>query len=297
MIPQGISQAKDGSVVLDTTAMINNLPIRYRVSAPAAMFKAASGVPGAAAAPDATSPMGMNVLLHGDGGASFVAYPNQGVQNNLMGVTVLAPDPNLFWGGGQGLKRTMGVQHAQAVNDLVQKEMPKMVAFNMSNVYFTGVSGGSLMMSGFFIPAQMKNFPNTGVLLMCGALAPQVPFQDMKNVITSTTIHYQSTTNELANLQMSIPQAVSAYEAMAKSAGMTPEQIGKMQTIDNTPQGGHCEFDSKGFNSGIQLVQNSYKNIMQPGATGQVTGIQTNVLKTVVGNEKPTFGKAPRRLL
>jgi hypothetical protein len=37
-----------------------------------------------------------------------------------MGVAVLAPDPNLFWGGGSGLQRTDGVAHAQAVNDLVQ---------------------------------------------------------------------------------------------------------------------------------------------------------------------------------
>jgi hypothetical protein len=259
------------------------------------MFKAASKVPGAAAAPDAQGPIGMNVLLHGDGGASFFAYPNQGVQNNLMGVVVLAPDPNLFWGGGAGLNRAMGVEHSQAVNDLVKVELPKMMAFNQSNVYFTGVSGGSLTLSGFFIPAQMKNFPGTGVLLNCGALAPQVDFQDSAKVLSNTRIHYQTTTNELADLQKSIPQAVQAYEKAAQAAGMTPEQIGAMQTIDNTPQGGHCAFDGQGFNSGIQLVQDSYSNIMQPGANGMVKGIQANVLKTVVGNESPTFGAAQRQ--
>jgi len=258
------------------------------------MFKAASNVPGAAAAADATSSVGMNVLLHGDGGASFVDYPNQGVQNNLMGVVVLAPDPNLFWGGGGGLQRTNGAAHAKAVNDLVMTEMPKILAFNQSNVYFTGVSGGSLMMSGFFVPAYMKNFPNNGILLMCGGLPPQVDFQQPE-VLQNTKIHFQTTVNELTDLQGSIPKSVMAYEKLAQGVGMTPDQIGALQTIDNTPAGGHCAFDEQGFNSGIQLVQNSYSNIMQPGADGNVAGIRNNVLKTVVGNEKPTFGPERRQ--
>jgi hypothetical protein len=260
------------------------------------MFKAASQVPGAAAAPDAQSSMGVNVLLHGDGGQSFFDFPNQAVQKNLMGVAVLAPDPNLFWGGGQGLMRTDGVAHAQAVNDLMKNELPKVMAFNQSNVYFMGVSGGSLMMSGFFLPAQMKNFPGTGVLLGCGGMPAQVPFQDANNVMKNTKIHYQSTVNELTLLQGSIPQAIAANEKLAMAAGMTPDQIAMMQTVDNTPVGGHCAFDGQSFVSGIQLLSNGYSNIMQPGATGQVTGIQaTTVLKTVIGNENPTFGPEKRQ--
>jgi hypothetical protein len=259
------------------------------------MFKTGSTVPGAAAAADATSPLGLNVLLHGDGGASFVAYPNQGVQNSLMGVAVLAPDPNLFWGGGGGQNRVMGVPHAKAVNDLVMTEMPKILAFNASNVYFTGVSGGSLLLSGFFVPAHMQNFAGTGALLMCGALPPMVEMQDAQRVLSTTKIHFQTTVNELTDLQRSIPQSVANYEQMAAAAGMTAEQIGALQTIDNTPAGGHCAFDELGFNSGIQLVQNSFSSIMQPGADGNVEGIQANVLKTVVGNENPTFGPERRQ--
>jgi hypothetical protein len=157
------------------------------------MFMAASGVAGAQAAAGDQSSMGINVLLHGDGGQSFFDFPNQAVQQNVMGVAVLAPDPNLFWGGGSGLNRVNGVPHSQAVNDLVKNVLPTMVAFNQSQVLFTSVSGGSLMMSGFFIPAQMQNFPNSAVLLNCGAMPPQVQFQDTQNVITSTRIHYQST--------------------------------------------------------------------------------------------------------
>ena len=241
-------------------------------------------------APGAQGPMGINVLLHGDGGSSFFDFPNQAVQNNLMGVAVLAPDENLFWGGGSGLNRVNGTPHAQAVNDLIKNQIPQDMAFNQSNVFFTGVSGGSLTLSGFFIPAQMTNFKNAGVELNCGAMPPMVPFTDANAVITSTRIHYQSTQNELQLLQGSIPQAVTAYEQVAKDAGMTPDQIGQMQTINNAPQGSHCAFDGQTFTSGNQLIANNYANIIQPGASGNVQGIG-NVLTSVVGNENPTFGQ------
>ena len=74
--------------------------------------------------------MGLNVLLHGDGGQSFFDYPNQAVQANLVGVVTFAPDSNLFWGGGSGSQRTDGVAHSQAVNDLILNELPNVVAFN-----------------------------------------------------------------------------------------------------------------------------------------------------------------------
>jgi len=48
-IPQGISQAADGSMILDDTVNVNGLPIRFKIAAPADQFMAASGVPGAAA--------------------------------------------------------------------------------------------------------------------------------------------------------------------------------------------------------------------------------------------------------
>jgi hypothetical protein len=48
-VPQGISQATDGSTILDDTVNINGLPIRFKIAAPADQFMATSGVPGAAA--------------------------------------------------------------------------------------------------------------------------------------------------------------------------------------------------------------------------------------------------------
>ena len=94
------------------------------------------------------------------------------------------------------------------------------------------------MLSGFYVPTFMTQF-KTGVLLNCGALEPQVAFQDAAATIAATTIHFQSTQNELANLQQSIPQAITAYEGVANAAGLSTEQINILQTVNNSPNGGH----------------------------------------------------------
>lgn len=291
-IPQGVSTATDGSTILDMTAQVNGLPLRFKISGPADQFTTDSGVTGGTQTANATTgTLGLNVLLHGDGGQSFFDFPNQAVQKNLAGVAVLAPDPNLFWGGGSGLDRTDGVAHAQAVNDLVQTVLPQVMAFNASQVSFTGVSGGSLMLSGFFVPAHMTNFAaaGNGVLLNCGGLAPQVDFVDAANVAATTRMHFQSTQQELALLQGAIPDSVAAYEQVATDAGLSADQIGALQTVDNSPNGGHCEFDEKDFVSGVQLMADSFSDVMQ-GGTGQVNGV--NVLNTVVGNENLQFSGA-----
>ncbi|TLD22422.1 hypothetical protein PspLS_07927 [Pyricularia sp. CBS 133598] len=293
-VPQGVSTATDGSTILDMTAKINGADIRFKISGPADQFTAASGVKGGAQQAGAEGNLGLNVLLHGDGGTSFFDFPNQAVQGNLMGVVVLAPSKNLLWGNRegspQGNKRPDGVADAQAVNDLILDVLPQMVAFNKSNVFFTGVSGGSLTLSGFFMPAHLTNFKGNGVLLDCGALAPEVPFKDAAATLSTTKIHFQSSKQELSSLQASIPEAIKSYEKLATDAGLNKDQINALQTVDATPNGGHCAFDGKGFVSGIQLVADNYKNIMQ-GGDGAVKGINTpTVLKGVVGNEEPFGG-------
>ena len=66
-------------------------------------------------------------------------------------------------------------------------------------------------------------------------------------------------------------------------------EIGALQTVDNTPNGGHCEFDEAGFVSGIQIVADSFASIMQ-GGDGSVPGIDADtVLTSVVGNEQLVF--------
>ncbi|KAI1359124.1 hypothetical protein F5Y08DRAFT_88582 [Xylaria arbuscula] len=324
-IPQGVSTATDGSMILDTTARVNGQNVRFKVSAPADQFTTDTGITGSTQTAGATGTLGLNVLLHGDGGQSFFDFPNQAVQNNLAGVAILAPDPNLFWGGGSGLDRTDGVAHAQIVNDMVKEILPQVLAFDADSVSFTGVSGGSLLLSGFFMPAFMQNFASpsaaatgvigararnhfalslsaratntTGVktsqvLLNCGALAPQVDVsQDAVAALANTRVHFQSTQAELAELQTSIPEAIAVYEQVVTDAGLATEQIAALQTVDNTPQGGHCEFDEQDFVSGVQLMADSFAAVMQ-GGDGVLAGTNLNVLNPVPGNENLSFSGA-----
>ncbi len=90
--------------------------------------------------------------------------------------------------------------------------------------------------------------------------------------MSQTRIHYQSTQSELTSLQGSIPQAIVAYEQAAAQAGLNANQINQLQTVDATPQGGHCAFDGQDFVSGVQTMLSSYASVMQ-GGNGVVQGI------------------------
>lgn len=79
----------------------------------------------------------------------------------------------------------------------------------------------------------------TGVLLNCGVLPPQVPFQDAAATISATRIHYQSTQRELALVQQQFPLAITAYENLAVQANLSVAQINALQTVNNSPNGGH----------------------------------------------------------
>ena len=79
----------------------------------------------------------------------------------------------------------------------------------------------------------------SGALLNCGALRPQVPFNDAAGALSASTIHFQSTQGELADLQPEFPPAIRAYEQAAAGAGLSAEQTNSLMSVDNSPQGGH----------------------------------------------------------
>ncbi|KAF8066586.1 hypothetical protein FPV67DRAFT_1495604 [Lyophyllum atratum] len=278
------AKATDGSTIIDKQVVINGLTMRFKVSAPAAELIGANG-----AAAAATGNLGINVLFHGDGGQSFFDFPNQGVNNGLMGVALLSPDPQLRWGGSDpkdatGLVRPDGAAHSAAVNELLTTELPKVVNFDATKIFMEGVSGGSLLLSGFMLPAFGASLGVPGAVLGCGGLAPEVPVQgDLSNL----RLHWQSTVNELPDLQTSIPQAIAAYEKLAADAGLTDAQISQLQTADASPNGGHCEFDQKDFVSGVQLLSDNYGDIISGNAA--LNGV--TVTNGVVGNEQ-LFGAA-----
>ncbi|RYC54919.1 hypothetical protein CHU98_g11293, partial [Xylaria longipes] len=130
------------------------------------------------------------------------------------------------------------------------------------------------------------------VLLNCGALAPQVAVSaDAAAALANTRIHFQSTQDDLAELQVSIPEAVVAYEQVVADAGLATEQIAALQTVDNSPNGGHCEFDGQDFVSGVQLMADSFAAVLQ-GGDGLLAGTNVNVLNPVPGNEQLVFSGA-----
>ncbi|KAJ6590623.1 hypothetical protein DFH09DRAFT_1307163 [Mycena vulgaris] len=269
-----VSTAKDGSTIIDDSVVINGLTMRFKISAPASELVATSG--------QANGTLGINVLFHGDGGQSFVDFPNQGVNSNLMGVALLSPDPDLRWGGSDprdqtGLVRPDGPAHSAAVNELITKVLPTMVNFDPSAIFLEGVSGGSLLLSGFMIPTFGASLAVPGAVLGCGGLVPQVPVQ---GDISGLRLHFQSTTNDLAALQTSIPQAITAYEKIITDPTLL--------TADASPTGGHCEFDQKDFVSGVQLLSDNYAPILL--GTGTLNGV--SVANSVVGKENLFAGNA-----
>ncbi|KAJ6571720.1 hypothetical protein B0H19DRAFT_1130869 [Mycena capillaripes] len=243
-----VSTATDGSTIIDQTVVINGLNMRFKVSAPATELVANSGA--------AAGTLGLNVLFHGDGGQSFVDFPNQGVNSNLMGVALLAPDSELRWGGfdpkdNTGLVRPDGPAHSAAVNELLTNVLPTVVNFDPSQIFLEGVSGGSLLLSGFMIPTFAASLAVPGAVLGCGGLVPQVPVQ---GDISNLRLHFQSTSDDLAPLKTSIPQAITAYEKIITNTTLL--------TADASPTGGHCEFDEKDFVSGVQLLTDNFNSII-----------------------------------
>ncbi|KAJ3307247.1 hypothetical protein HDV03_001732 [Kappamyces sp. JEL0829] len=227
---------------------------------------------------------GHNVLLHGDGGNVYFTFPNiQTPQTNLMGVAVLAPNQAMRWGcpdqpNANCNTRPNGPNHAKRVQQLLTSTLPAMgIAVNNNQVFFTGVSGGSLLLTSAIMPLFGQQF-NAGMMVLCGGLPPQ----NQQNGVALTPasipqrVHFQSTAQELASLQKTIPQAIAALASTA-----TPQQLssGALTVDPNPPQGSHCAFDGKNFFSGVQLMVNNFASVMfQNTASGPVSALSPLVV-------------------
>ncbi|KAJ7209421.1 hypothetical protein C8J57DRAFT_1733845 [Mycena rebaudengoi] len=272
ILSRAVSTALDGSKILDSSVNIGGLEMRFKISGPPEAFVEDVGV--------VASNVGINVLFHGDGGQSFLDFPNQGVQNTLMGVALLAPNQERRWGGvGGGVDRPDGALHSAAVNALLTQALPQIMNFDSSKIFMEGISGGSLLLSGFLLPQFGASLGVPAAVIGCGGLAPQVAVQgDISNI----RIHWQSSVDELDILKQSIPPAILAYEQNAAAAGLSAAEINQLQTADASPNGGHCEFDEQDFVLGVQLLTDNYAAILTGNA--QLNGV--NVINGVVGNEQ-----------
>jgi predicted esterase len=238
----------------------SSLSLQYRVAIPAN---------------NGTATQGVNVLLHGDGGSSFFAFPNAQLRDDLIGVALLAPNAEMRWGGSDDV-RSSGPEHVQLVRDFIVSTLPQMVTFDRSKVFFTGVSGGALTLTSAMLPIFGDEFPS-GMLLLCGGIPPQQAIPEGK-LAPTMRLHFQSTTDELPPIKTEIPDTIRAI-TQASQALLSTEQINSQFTVDGTPQGGHCVFDGQGFNSGVQLMVDHFGDIMLrnqaiPGVTApQLRGI------------------------
>ncbi|BFZ55762.1 hypothetical protein PYCC9005_002803 [Savitreella phatthalungensis] len=269
--PQTGARASDGSLIVEGESVVNGLTLRWKVSGPDDQF-----VVGGAGAKTDKPARGLAVLLHGDGGASFEAMPgaaiSQSYAGELLDVVVLAPNNELVWGGrrtdSRGM-RTQAVAHADALDILIDRELPRVVRFDRAKVSFTGVSGGSILLASAFLPRHLGKYASegggNGVMLLCGGDAPAAgaaALQDFATAVARTRLRWQVTDNELPQLKRTIPRGIRAYAAL--DTGKTA-----VQTVFSSP-GSHCAFTNGGFNDGIQRVVSNWREVMfgQGGVPG-----------------------------
>ncbi|PLW12741.1 hypothetical protein PCASD_22991 [Puccinia coronata f. sp. avenae] len=281
-----VGVARDGTLkVIPMTAEIEGFAVQFKVAGTDIDFEQAAQ-PGATirAEKPATSVIagekGINLVLHGDGGQSFFDFPNRREQKGLLGVVALAPNDKMFWGGGGGNRRADGVLHSKLIDELITKILPQVVIMDPAKVFFMGISGGSFLLAGFFLPTFAEKY-NSGAILGCGALPPQVrPSEKFGKALGTMRVHFQTSTQEQEGIQLTIPQAITSYIAAAKKAGVDNETLGKKLTADTTPKGQHCAFDGKGFVSGIQLLADNYdKIIFGDGDAKGIGKVSTSVLE------------------
>ncbi|KAA1089756.1 hypothetical protein PGT21_029002 [Puccinia graminis f. sp. tritici] len=279
--------------IVPMTAEIGGFAIQFKVSGdPSDLQPAAKN--GAViratetTAGDAAAGKGINLLLHGDGGQSFFDFPNKGDQVGLLGVVALAPNDKMFWGGGGGNQRTDGVLHSKLLDALITNVLPQVIKMDSSKVFFMGISGGSFLLAGFFLPAFAEKY-QSGAILGCGALPPQVqPSANFGKTLETMRIHFQTSAQEQDGIQVTIPQAIVSYLKAATDAQVDKKALAKKLTADATPKGTHCVFDGKQFVSGIQLLTDNYSRVIF--GDGDIKGIGKVSTSAADNNQKFASG-------
>lgn len=269
------------------------------------MFTTSSGVTGGNQTPGAKGTMGINVILDDDGAPLSDKFPFPSLQNDSLINVVVSPITenddaaavNSMWGqhsGGtrnfDGSKLPDGELDAVAVYKFVMETLPQQVAYNPGRVYFTGIGAGSLLLTGYFMPSYMNDFGSgaAGVALLCGGMQSAVMVNEPEKWAGTTRIHWQSTQQETPTWQEPLVIAIKGYEAISDSIGvLIPDTL---QTVDNTPNAGHCAFDGNSLTTGVQAFLGGYSDVMYPGASGVVPGIQVpSLLTPVAGHEDLKF--------
>lgn len=240
---------------------------------------------------------GLNVMLHEDGGGSYDMFPNAEFKNNLIGVILEAPNSNRTWGGNrddaarakadvasnfpQGSLHSGYVDHMLNAGGDIEKALG--TKFDHSRVFFTGASGGSLLLTGFFIPKYADKY-NSGALLMCGGLPRQVEIAGGASSMRNWRLAFHSTQDELWQFKQTIPATINKIKEDAVGAKASTSAINAKYTIGAAAsRGGHCGIDGIGLHSGIQYGVDHFGAIM--GMGGTLPSLLSQ--KGIVGNENP----------
>jgi hypothetical protein len=109
------------------------------------------------------------VFVHGDGGArsydDFLPELKKALAPHGFGALVVqAPDGHAVW-------HKRGDQNAFWLDELLTKFVVKPFKGSDLKIYFAGVSGGAVFISGQFVPLMGQNYQG-GAILLCGGAPP-----------------------------------------------------------------------------------------------------------------------------
>lgn len=235
------SHGSGGVVGLNEVAFsAAGLSSSYKINAP---VEAASG-----------KMYGLHVHFHGDGGGGYRDFPNRELRDGLIGVTVKSPNQSLQWWVGSPSA------HADYANQLLQSELLRKYNIDTTRIYFSGVSGGSYFLSGYFLPKYGQLY-NSGAFLMCGGMPPQVGFVQ-PSFLKVFNIYWQITGGERDDITQDVRESVDSYAEALGQAGGGPATL---QGSDSEGQGGHCEFYGQDYTGGIQeMMDRKFTVVLKP---------------------------------
>jgi hypothetical protein len=140
---------------------------------------------------DWSKPVGLAVILHGDGGG-FYDNPSWGANemikvlrgHNMLTINVLTPDSSTktWWKNGG--------QNDEFLADLIDVEVLKRYSIDKDRVLIVGYSGGGDFTTIYYVPNHGENYCGGGALIFGGGSAPWQSLQFSEAFKKSFKLHF-----------------------------------------------------------------------------------------------------------